>query len=237
MILHTEVLGDGEPLVFLHTGLQTGLTDFEQQREYFRSKKQVILPDLRGQGKSTADDLNDYFRKSAADLADTLTSLQVESAHIVGCSFGALVGLIFAKEFPEFVRTLTISGIIPEKPANWEEMNAEEAEFRNQLLADKEAVAHFNQLHGEGWKQFIQLGGDSGWYPFDETNSLETLKMPVLFMVGEGLTHEVNGVTLYPQQSELVHVAVIPFASHLVHTQQPEIYNKVLERFLLEEKA
>lgn len=48
MLLHTEVLGDGEPIVFLHTGLQTGMTDFEEQRDYFRSGFRVILPDLRG---------------------------------------------------------------------------------------------------------------------------------------------------------------------------------------------
>jgi pimeloyl-ACP methyl ester carboxylesterase len=237
MILHTEVLGDGEPLVFLHTGLQTGMTDFEQQREYFSSNYQVILPDLRGQGKSPAADLDDYFRKSAADLAETFASLQVKSAHIVGCSFGALVGLFLAKEYPELVRTLTLSGISPEKPVNWEEMNAEESKFRNQVLEDKDTVAHFDQLHGKGWQRFIQMGEELDWYPFDETGSLETLKMPVLFMVGEGLSHEVNGVTIYPQQSEFVNIAVIPFASHLVHAEQPKIYNKILERFLLEKKS
>ncbi|WP_404451516.1 hypothetical protein LG329_14425 [Virgibacillus necropolis] len=45
MILHTEIYGTGEPLVFLHTGLQTGTTDFEQQTEYFKQNYQVILPD------------------------------------------------------------------------------------------------------------------------------------------------------------------------------------------------
>ena len=43
LLLHTEVFGDGEPIVFLHTGLQTGLTDFEYQREYFKYNFKVIL--------------------------------------------------------------------------------------------------------------------------------------------------------------------------------------------------
>ncbi|WP_335872881.1 hypothetical protein [Bacillus sp. 2205SS5-2] len=33
MILHSERLGLGNPLVFFHTGLQTGLSDFIDQRE------------------------------------------------------------------------------------------------------------------------------------------------------------------------------------------------------------
>lgn len=52
MILHTDVTGQGTPLVFLHTGLQTGLTDFELQADFFKGTYQVIRPDLRGQGSS-----------------------------------------------------------------------------------------------------------------------------------------------------------------------------------------
>lgn len=37
MILHTEVIGMGEPVIFLHTGLQTGNTDYEYQSEYFKT--------------------------------------------------------------------------------------------------------------------------------------------------------------------------------------------------------
>lgn len=33
MILHTEVNGSGEALVFLHTGLQTGKTELDLQNE------------------------------------------------------------------------------------------------------------------------------------------------------------------------------------------------------------
>jgi pimeloyl-ACP methyl ester carboxylesterase len=104
MLLHTEILGDGEPIVFLHTGLQTGMTDFEEQREYFQTRYKVILPDLRGHGKSTSRDLSNYYEESAMDLKDTLDHLGVGCAHIVGCSIGALVALFLTKRFPEKVK-------------------------------------------------------------------------------------------------------------------------------------
>ncbi|MGP4080896.1 alpha/beta fold hydrolase [Pseudalkalibacillus sp. R45] len=50
MRLHTVVAGEGEPIVFLHTGLQTGLTDFAAHLEFFKNNNQVILPDMRGHG-------------------------------------------------------------------------------------------------------------------------------------------------------------------------------------------
>lgn len=116
MILHTEEIGTGEAIVFLHTGLQTGLTDFEYQREFFKDSFQVVLPDLRGHGKSVNKDLSNFFEDAAKDLYNTLERKEIESAHIVGASLGALVGLFFAKRFSEKVKSLTLSGITPGKP-------------------------------------------------------------------------------------------------------------------------
>ncbi|WP_406944307.1 alpha/beta fold hydrolase [Halobacillus sp. SY10] len=232
MILHTDMVGEGEPLVFLHTGLQTGRTDFEKQREYFSSKYQVISPDLRGHGNSPADDLDDYFTHAADDLAETLRSMYIKSAHIAGCSFGALVALFLAKRHPELVRTLTISGVTPLKPENWVSMNEEESRVRMNLLNDEDACAYFDSLHGEGWQRFIHMGQNEEWYPFEATSSIQSLNMPVLFLIGEGQEHEVKGVTVYKEQSDSIHVAVLPFASHLVHSEQPDLYNKTLDVFL-----
>ncbi|MGG0177533.1 alpha/beta fold hydrolase, partial [Gottfriedia acidiceleris] len=58
------------------------------------------------------------------------------------------------------------------------------------------------------------------------------LEMPILFMVGEGNLHEIKGAITYPNVGNDVHVSVIPFASHLVHIDQPEIYTNILEQFI-----
>ncbi|MBX0358533.1 alpha/beta fold hydrolase [Halobacillus sp. Nhm2S1] len=232
MILHTDVVGDGEPLVFLHTGLQTGKTDFDKQGEYFSSKYQVISPDLRGHGESPSEDSDNYFNQAADDLAATLSSLGINHAHITGCSLGALLAIFLAKRHPEFVRTLAISGVTPLKPENWKSMNEEESKFRLNLLKDEETCAYFDSLHGEGWQRFIHMGQDDDWYPFEAIRSIQTLTMPILYVIGEGLEHEVHGLMDYKEQSDSVHTAVLPFASHLVHTEQPDLYNKTLEVFL-----
>ncbi|PEL06756.1 alpha/beta fold hydrolase [Bacillus sp. AFS017336] len=226
MLLNTEVLGEGEPIVFLHTGLQTGMTDFDYQRGYFVQKNKVILPDLRGHGKSTSNDLSNFFIDSATDLTDTFEYHEIQSAHIVGCSLGALVALFFSKKFPEKVKTLTISGLMPEKPTDWLEIHKKNVEQQSKT------INYFNNLHGEGWKQFIYMGRNEDWYPFEITCDLSGLKMPILFMVGEGNLHEIKGTITYPNADNDIHVAVIPFASHLVHIDQPEIYTNILEKFI-----
>ncbi|TVT27793.1 alpha/beta fold hydrolase [Salinicoccus cyprini] len=232
MILHTEVSGSGESIVFLHTGLQTGSTELDIQRKYFKDDYQVILPDLRGHGQSVSNDVNNYFNNSAEDLAETLESLDVESTHIVGCSLGALVGLIFAKKFPEKVKTLTLSGIIPEKPSDWVEMNKKDIEHTEKLLKDPETVVYFDSIHKGNWRELLQTTQESDWYPFNETADLSMLDLPVLYIVGEHNAHETAGVLIYPKMNKNVHSSIIPFAGHVVHLEQPEIYNKILENFL-----
>ncbi|WP_455675168.1 alpha/beta fold hydrolase [Pradoshia sp.] len=232
MILHTNVLGEGEPIVFLHTGLQTGNTDFEYQREYFRNSYKVILPDLRGHGNSIANDITNFFEECAIDIEETLKNLGIESAHIVGCSLGGLAGLSFAKKYPNKVKSLAISGVLAERPENWLEMHKEESEAQAQLLHNEELIHYFNHLHSSDWKQFITMGQDEEWYPFDLTKDLDGIQSPILYMVGEGNNDESKSAILYQALKEDIHISIIPFASHLVHAQQPKIYTEVLSLFL-----
>lgn len=232
MILHTEVSGNGEPIVFLHTGLQTGKTELDLQKAYFEKNYQVILPDLRGHGKSPSNDLADYFNDSAVDLYETLQQVGIPSAHITGCSLGALIGLVFAKKYPEKVKSLTLSGIIPKKPDDWEEMERTDAEHIAKVLENPETIAYFNDIHEGNWRELLRSTQDADWYPFHETADLSMLHMPVLYLVGEENAHETIGATIYPKMNENIHVAIIPFAGHVVHLDQPELYNKMVEEFI-----
>ncbi len=234
MILHTEVLGDGKPIVFLHTGLQTGLNDFIYQRDFFKDTYKIILPDLRGHGYSIEDDFSNFFEDSATDLSETLNHLKVEDAHIVGCSLGALVGLFFAKRFPHKTRSLTISGIFADKPSNWTDLHKEDVKSQSELLKNDDMVHYFNHIHQTNWRQFLDFAKDDTWYPFEETRNLNTISSPVLYMVGEGNKAETKGAITYPSIKEDIHVCILPFASHLVHTEQPEIYSTILEQFLIQ---
>ncbi|MFP3355758.1 alpha/beta hydrolase [Planococcus sp. SIMBA_143] len=232
MILHTESFGTGEPIVFLHSGLQTGLTDFEYQRDYFKEHYQVIVPDLRGHGNSVSTDLSDNFESNAQDLAETLERLGIESAHIVGASFGALVGIVFAKRFPSKVKSLTISGVTAEKPDNWAQLREQETRNQQQIFKYEETNAYFDQLHKGDWRKLIEMGQSEEWYPFEETNDLSGIHAPILYIAGEGNPNETKGVLYYPGKHENVRVSVIPFASHLVHAEQAELHAKTLELFL-----
>ena len=232
MILHTEVYGEGEPIVFLHTGLQTGTTDFVKQREVLQQSMRVIVPDLRGHGKSVSDDFSNYFEDAAEDLRETLDHLQVEKVHVVGCSLGGLVGLRFAKKYPGHLLSLTLSGITADKPDNWMEMHAQDVQFQRELLENSQFTNQLDLQHESDWRQFIYMARDLDWYPFEYTSDLGTISAPILFMVGEGNKAEVATAAKYQSLHNHMHVCVIPFASHLVHEEKPDRYTEVLVEFL-----
>lgn len=144
----------------------------------------------------------------------------------------ALVGLSFAKRFSKKTKSLTISGVIFEKPNNWLDLHKQDMERQEQLLNNEEIVAYFNNLHKSNWKDSLEIAKDENWYPFEITKDLEGITSPVLFMVGEGKKSETQGALYYPSIKDDVHVSIIPFASHLVHAEQPDIYTKILEKFI-----
>ncbi|MER2260505.1 MAG: alpha/beta hydrolase [Psychrobacillus sp.] len=232
MILHTSIQGNGEPLLFLHTGLQTGNTDFQYQQDFFKDSYRVFAPDLRAHGHSASNDIENFFLDSAQDLLETINHYELEKVHLVGCSLGAIVAVHFARLFPERIQTITVSGIMPVKPVNWLELHVHDVKVQEQLLANEEFTNYFNTLHSSDWKKFIYIGEKEDWYPFEGMLAMYRFQFPVLYIVGEANAHETVGATIYPKENKHIHVAVVPFAGHLVHEDQPAIYTNIVKTFL-----
>ncbi|MEN2466123.1 alpha/beta hydrolase [Ornithinibacillus sp. JPR2-1] len=232
MILHTVSTGTGDAILFLHQGLQTSETDFQIQKKYFSQRYRVIQVDLRGHGKSVTNHVKNYFENAAVDLKETFEHLTIENAHIVGSSLGAMVGLVFAKRYPDKVKSLTLSGIMPHKPDNWAELNKEDTDRENTIANSKDAIDYFNEIHEGDWLNLLKDFQSEDWYPFQETGDLSSLQMPTMLLVGEENPLEVIGAVEYPKQLQGIHVSVIPFAGHLPHMQQPKLYNLIVEQFL-----
>ncbi|TXR88780.1 alpha/beta hydrolase [Bacillus sp. SH7-1] len=238
MILYTHISGEGEPIVLLHSGGMTGLVEYEEQVAFFREQNyQVIRPDLRGHGKSGGA-LENYFLRSVRDLHNTLEHLQIDRCHIAGVSLGGLVALLFAKKYPEKVRTLTLSGIFPLKRENWEESQEYEARDHQQLMENEEFVTYMNQIHEKSdWKALLESWQVKDWYPFDETGDVASLQVPTLCIAGGDSEDEVTAATTFKQLNDNIHIAVIPFAGHLVHNDQPGIYSNIMSNFLQNAQA
>ena len=98
------------PLLVLH-GNAGSIHEFDQQIEYFSKQRTVIAIDSRGQGKSTVNpELEITYEIMADDVLEIMNRLGVPEVHLLGFSDGAITSLLFAKNNPFRVKTLTAIG-------------------------------------------------------------------------------------------------------------------------------
>ncbi len=87
-----EDAGTESPIVFIHGWSMSGRF-FQRQLAYFTGTHRVIIPDLRGHGRSEKITHGHTVPRYAADLHALLGRLSVRRPVLVGWPMGAMVGL------------------------------------------------------------------------------------------------------------------------------------------------
>jgi pimeloyl-ACP methyl ester carboxylesterase len=105
--LFYECTGSGSPLVLIH-GLGSSGDDWAFQREEFSRRHTLILPDLRGSGRSAKPSGPYSIAQFAADLWALLDALAIESADLLGFSLGGAVAIEMALMRPAGVRRVVL---------------------------------------------------------------------------------------------------------------------------------
>ncbi len=106
---------EGRPVLVLNNGiLMTAAASWARQIEHFSRDYRLLLYDCRGQGASDHPDGQYSMALHAADLDALLTALSIESAHILGISYGGEVAQAFALTFPGRVKSLILADTVSE---------------------------------------------------------------------------------------------------------------------------
>ncbi len=114
--LYFEVHGNGPPLLLLH-GFSGSSQDWNAVSDAWSSEFQLIVPDLRGHGRSGT--LAHPFRHqdAAADVLALLDHLQIATVRGLGMSGGGNVLLHIATKHPERVEAMVLVSATPYFPA------------------------------------------------------------------------------------------------------------------------
>lgn len=231
MILHTENIGSGsETIIFLHSGLQTGMTDFEKIIPHFEDKYHVLLPDLRGHGKSKSLNLHNYFERTADDLMETIHHLNISRIHLVGVSLGALIAVHFALKYKSQVSSLTLSGLMFSEPHNYTGLHDEEVRMQTKLMGNQDTVSYFNDIHGSGWARFIDMSKSREWYPFDKNAAIIEENLPIHIVIGSKSEHELETINEYIKEKTTV--TVVDNAGHLVNHDNAEGFSETIKNYI-----
>jgi esterase len=111
MILHAIQAGEGPPVVLLH-GLFGAARNFGAVQRALAPRFRVIALDMRNHGASPhTPDMR--YPTQAADVRETLLSLGVENAAVIGHSMGGKTAMALALRWPEMVGRLLVADIAP----------------------------------------------------------------------------------------------------------------------------
>ena len=112
MLLHSQIIGKGKPLVILHGFLGSGDNWKTLANKFANDGFQVHLVDQRNHGKSFHND-NWSYEIMVADLKTYCNHYALDKIVLLGHSMGGKTAMTFAVTFPKMVEKLIIADIGP----------------------------------------------------------------------------------------------------------------------------
>jgi len=228
----------GLPVVFVH-GYGGDTEQWSAQLAHLRPTRRAMALDLRGHGKSGAPAGNDYAVESlAADIAAVVDSLHVERFVLVGHSMGGAAAIAYAGAHPDRVAGLVMVGAPGRTPP----------EQGQKIMAQIEA--NYDSVTMAYWQQLL-----TDAQPSVRERVMQRMrsvpKAPSLVIIRTLMQFDpVPALSRYPGPKLAIHTArentpgdlqnqvaglpdrTIAGASHWMHMDKPEEFNRLLDEFL-----
>jgi aspartate dehydrogenase len=247
VVLRWEEAGVGAPVLFLH-GLSSSARSFQPQLRGLSREFRVVALDQRGYGRSDDDPGTPTLERWAADAAAVIEAVG-PPAHLVGSSFGALVGLAVASRWPRLLRSLTLAsptlgraGLPEGEREAWragrlrgldQDPGVRAARLAAPGVAPEvvEAIAESVRLVRQGtYRAAVDAiaGVDAGPW-------LRELRLPVLVLVGgEDRVTGPRVAVRAAQEAPGARLTLIPGAGHALSLERPSLFGSALGAFLHE---
>ncbi len=261
---HVIELGSGPPLLFLHGGGPgcTAWSDFGVVAALFARERRCILPDLLQYGRSDKTAISGpMWNFHARSMAGLLDALSLARSDIVCNSWGGSIALCLAAQFPQRVRSLTITGsmpvfygpLAPLPEGGRRGRNARDVyyggegptlekmrqligrlEWFNPELLPKETVeARYRQSLDPAEMALAARSDDPRGQWQDLTQELSRIRCPTLFCWG------MNDAFLQPDYALMLarmvprgQLHVLDACSHHLQEERPEHYYAIVRSFL-----
>ncbi|HXG85923.1 MAG TPA: alpha/beta fold hydrolase [Pyrinomonadaceae bacterium] len=246
---YTEAGGNTEnlPLVFLHgVGSDKSVWDF-QLRELSKNRRGVAF-DYPGYGESDLPE-NDLTReKIAAYIFGAMDALQIEKARVCGLSMGGVIALEMFAQNSNRIASLILantfarhpnSAEIAERSINFVKNNSMR-EFAEQRVDFLLAPGTSKQIRRQVVETMARIDKKSyRWasiavWTADYIDLLPKINVPALVIGGDldqptppdlsrELAYDIKGAKM----------VIIQNAAHLSNLDQPQIFNRLIENFLI----
>ncbi|MEV6304941.1 alpha/beta hydrolase [Actinoplanes sp. NPDC051861] len=231
--LYAEEAGTGEPVLLLHGGF-CSLESLRAQSDALVADHRVFAFERPGHGRS-ADIAEDYdYARGVADTLAYLDAAGLESAHVVGYSDGAIIGLMLALDHPARVRSLVaISANLD--PSAFTDTDTDTGESDTEPRPDVERM-HYERLSpdGPGHADVVLAKLFRLWTtePHIDPRELARITAPVLVMAADRDTIRPDHSLLIARSIPGAQLCIVPGTTHNLVAERPELISILIRDFL-----
>ncbi|PZR28273.1 MAG: alpha/beta hydrolase [Citrobacter freundii] len=244
--VYYETYGQGKPIVLLHGAFMTIGTNWGELIPILSKTRKVIAIELQGHGHTPYSDRKLSHTTLASDVLGVLDQLKIDSADVVGYSFGGEVAYSFAIQSPKRLRKLVIISSTYKSDGWQPEINNAFKDMRPEIFDGSPIKAAYEAVAPDKtkWKTFVaqmlSLAGES--FNMGDSN-IAKINAPVLLIAGDNdgldkielaktyklLGGEVIGDFVGIPKSQL---AIVPGQTHVTLMMQTAVIAGYLESFL-----
>ena len=239
--------GQAEWILFLHAAF-VDHSMFRAQFAYFEDQYNILAVDVIGHGQSTDTRKGDTVNQMSDWIFDILQAEQIEKAHIVGVSLGAVLAQDLANRYPQAVSSLACFGGYDVNHFD-PKMQGENSGKQGLMMlkafvsvkwfaqANKKISAYTPQAQNEFFTMNLRFPKKS--FLFLATlnsmvNRYETGKRDYPLLIGCGefdLPMELEAIKAWKGREPDCTVVVFEGAGHCVNMDVPREFNETMERF------
>lgn len=246
--------GEGRQTIILIHGFPFNYTSWQPQIDHFKSNYRVIAYDIRGFGSSSISTEKQSIQLMADDLIAIMDDLEIEKAIVCGLSMGGYIALNAISRYAD-----RFSGIVLcDTQCGADSPEAYEKRFKTIEHISKHgleafAVPFIDALFGpetySGNPELVQSIKEMVLSANIETvkatlkalaergetcSILSQIDIPALLVFGteDKITPPHHGSTMQAQIPNAI-FETVEDAGHLSNLESPELFNDILERFML----
>ena len=215
-------------MILVHGGTGTGAFDWEFQRASLARRYRVVIPDLRGHGRSTDPNWLLDINTIGDDLLALVDAVGERPSAIIGFSIGATAALVLLCRRPELTDAFVAVGAsLRGRPANLDQITA--GPWPKDLMALQHAEGgddHWRRLRrrlGESWAQHLNLTAED----------LARITFPTLVVGGDRDRIEPPETAIEIARAlPRGQLLILPDAGHFVARERPAEFGVAVEAFL-----
>jgi 3-oxoadipate enol-lactonase len=248
--IYWDEQGQGEP-VLLIMGLGWASPMWHRSRPLLATRYRTVALDNRGVGRSDRPPGPYPIALMASDATAVLDAAEIRSAHVFGVSMGGMIAQEFALQYPRRVRSLILGctaaggptalraepdvlAVLTRRDLSPDESVAASNPFIYDSGTPRERIEEDNAIRKQWWPNadayMAQFQGIIAWEAYSR---LPQIIAPTLVIHGETdrLVPAGNG-KLIADKIRGAKLVMIPHASHIFPTDQPEAAHRAVLEFL-----